>query len=59
MSKVRVIAHINPLLLEPLDKYAASHGLSRDFILAVAIDQFLSDPDNGFIQEAATKAVTP
>lgn len=52
MSKVAVVAHINPLLLEPLDRYAASHGLSRDLVLAVAIDQFLSDPDNRVIQEA-------
>ena len=46
MSLTTVTVQLNPHLLGPLDRYAADHGLSRDFVLAVAIDQFLSDPDN-------------
>lgn len=55
MAKKQVSIQLNVLLLEPLQNYATANGLSLDFVIAVAIDQFLSDPDNFYTYKDGTK----
>lgn len=46
MSMKQITVKINELILGPAQEYAAEFDLSLDFVVGVALDQFLADPDN-------------
>lgn len=45
MSKMVRMIQFNELLLDRLRDYASKNGLTVDFVIAVAVDQFLDDAD--------------